>query len=227
MSSDEALLNLTQVRASLQLAQQVATPAGVAQIKVALEKLDQTRALLAADTVTETNAAAQISNLLAQLRSVQKLQQIKAPNTPVLRSGTDVTTETLFLRVDGTAVEGDAWSDYQVGKWMTDLRNTRLWAGLLTGAPSSAQDILVLEVGGSVYRRPELSLRTANPRLLVTNTATAFVGIPEQTTVYAMAVLDDPYNGNLIGYFPLPAPRPFPLGGQYVIPAGELFLGFQ
>lgn len=111
----------------------------------------------------------------------------------------------------------------------TQLYDLPMWFGLFIADPRPSATPAALEVGGPLYHRPVASWETFGLTGLVNDIDIEFIGLPVDTNANAIGLWDAEVNGNLLAgdLFPEGAGVDLALGGRWILPAGEFFLGFD
>jgi hypothetical protein len=101
------------------------------------------------------------------------------------------------------------------------------FAGLVSTDPALVSDPLTVEVLGDAYRRVLNVGFTLSSLLLRNSIQWQWFGLAAGTRVSGFAIWDSAFNGRVKAYAPLDAPIDFPAGGNYSVPAGEVFIGID
>lgn len=118
-------------------------------------------------------------------------------------------------------------SPYLVTSWMDDLEARVHYLALMSADPYGVSDPLTVEVLGALYaRKAPAYVRTAY-NLLVLDTAVVWNNLAPGTQVAAVAGFNAAFNGNMLYADVLDVPINYPVGGTYVLPAGEYYVGID
>lgn len=121
-----------------------------------------------------------------------------------------------------------SFGPWLISRWLTDLVGIPAWAGLHFSSPLVAVDALATEVQGDRYARQPLRWTGDMPRrVLRSANLLRWPVLPPMSRIYAVAVWNAAYNGDLLGVCPLDTPLDFPAGGSYKVDPGQLFLAID
>lgn len=108
-----------------------------------------------------------------------------------------------------------------------------MWFALFSADALAAPDPLTIEIGSGAYSRPVAVWEQYGDTGLVCVT-TLFSSIPAGAHIACVGLFDAAVNGNLLAADIItdpdtgaPVPVDLPLGGSWVLPTGEFFLGFD
>lgn len=101
-----------------------------------------------------------------------------------------------------------------------------LWFAVFSADALAAPDPLTIEIGGGGYTRPVAAWTPYGTTGLVC-VEIDFHALPPASHISCVGLFDAEINGNLQAADSLDAPVDLPLGGTWILPAGEFFLGFD
>jgi hypothetical protein len=117
------------------------------------------------------------------------------------------------------------FSTFVTGPWITSLRGLDHYLALVSADPYGVSDPLTVEVLGDLYSREEPVWARPSPGVLMLDETVYWRNLAPGTRVAGVAGFDAPFNGNLLYADLLDVPNDYPTGGNFVLPAGEFFLG--
>lgn len=109
----------------------------------------------------------------------------------------------------------------------TQLGDIPMWFAAFSANPLTAPDPLTVEVLGATIVRPQAAWAAFGLTGLVNSADVEFLALPAGSHLAAVGLFDAEVNGTLMAADTLDTPLDFPVGGAWVLPAGEYFLGFD
>lgn len=114
-----------------------------------------------------------------------------------------------------------------ISRWIDALVAADTYLSLVNADPFTVSDPLTVELSGGGYVRQQLSgaeWTRVDPTLIV-NTDSVVWHVPVGATIAGVAAFEVAVNGTMVFADLLDTPVTMPLGGAWVLPAGELFVG--
>lgn len=118
------------------------------------------------------------------------------------------------------------FSTYLTSGWVDELAAKTIFLALFSADPAGSSNPAALEIIGGVYARQDTLWTRTSPSLLTLNEDAIFRNLPPGAAVAAVGGFDAAFNGNLLFSDVLAEPLSFPVGGTYIVPAGQYAVGF-